>query len=193
MFDIVCTAMKERIHLVEYLQFHIPNLKIVWDKNHDAMDTFMRAWKEYPTVPSLRIQDDIILTEEFLPKVTSVIDKYPNDVIQFFSMRKADIEIGSRWENGSTWLMNQCHYLPAGMSGKIHEYGKTWKGLSEAPTADDWLMRDYFKEHKIKYYLHCPSLVEHASVYSQINRKRSRFRKSKTFTNPNYVNFPAID
>ena len=189
-FDIVCTAIKDRINFVKYLRHHIPELKVVWDKKRDPMETFMRAWKEYPDKPSLRLQDDIILTKNFLDKANNVINQYPNDVIQFFSMRKADLEVGSRWETGRTWLMNQCHYLPEGMAGRIYKYGLSWHRLSEAPTADDLLMQDFFSENKIKYFLHCPSLVEHAEVYSAINRRRSRFRKSKTFTQPDYELFP---
>jgi len=190
MFDVVCTGIKERLPIVKYLRHHIPSLNVVWDQKQDAMDTFMRAWKEYPDKPSLRLQDDIILTENFMDKVTDIIEQYPDDVLQFFSMRKADLEVGTRWENGSTWLMNQCHYLPAGMAGEIHKFGLNWAGLEDAPTADDLLMRDYFKTNKIKYQIIVPNLVDHAQVYSAINRKRSRFRNSKTFVNPNLEAFP---
>ena len=191
--DYIVTAVKERAPFVEYLNYHLPNLIIVWDKYKDPMETFMRAWGENPNNASLRFQDDIILTENFLDKAHSVIEKYPNDVIQFFSMRKADTEIGSRWESGGNWIGNLCHYLPAGMSEEIYNFGLTWGGLLANPTADDLLMRDYFKSKKIKYFLHCPSLVEHAQVYSVIDRKRSKFRNSKTFNNPDYKKFPIIE
>ena len=49
-------------------------------------------------------------------------------------MRKADIEKGTRWENGSNWLMNQCHYLPDRVAGELAEYALTWEGMSEHPT-----------------------------------------------------------
>lgn len=190
--DYIVTAVKERMPFILYLEKHIPNLQIVWDKKRDPMDTFMRAWGEHPDNASLRFQDDIILTKNFLNKAHNVIEKYPNDVIQFFSMRKADKEVGSRWESGGNWIGNLCHYLPKGMAGEIYEYGLTWKGLVDNPTADDLLMRDYFKENKIKYFLNCPNFVDHAEVYSVIDRKRSKFRKSKTFDNPELEHFPLI-
>jgi hypothetical protein len=190
--DYICTAVAERRPFVMYLEDHIPNLQVVWDKNKDPMETFTRAWKTYPDKPSLRLQDDLILCEGFLSKAHAVIQKHPNSVIQFFSMRTADIQTGTRWENGSNWIGNLCHYLPAGMAGEIYEFSKTWKRKEEHPTADDLLMADYFKENKIKYLLHCPNLVDHAEVYSVINRSRSKYRKSKTFVNPEYKHFPLI-
>jgi len=191
--DYIVTAVKEREPFVNYLKYHIPELQVVWDKHKNPMETFMRAWGEHPNNASLRFQDDVILTKNFLEKVHSVINKYPNDVIQFFSMRKADIEVGSRWENGGNWIGNLCHYLPEGMPNEIYEFGLSWKGIAENPTADDLLMRDYFKANKIKYFLHCPSLVEHAQVYSVVDRKRSKFRNSKTFVEPDYKMFPIIE
>jgi len=190
--EYICTAVPERKPFVMYLEDHIPNLKVVWDRHRDPMETFMRAWGENPTAPSLRFQDDVILCEDFLNKAHAVISKNPDHVIQFFSMRKADVETGTRWENGSNWIGNLCHYLPEGMSGKIFDYGLSWKRLNEHPTADDLLMADYFKENKIKYLLHCPNLVDHAEVYSVIDKKRSKYRKSKTFENPEFENFPRI-
>jgi len=190
--DFIVTAVKEREPFVQYLQNHIPDLKVVWDKHKDPMETFMRAWGEYPDRASVRLQDDIILTKQFYYKVHDVIGQHPNDVIQFFSMRKADIETGSRWENGSNYLCNLCYYLPKGMSGDIFDYGSTWKGIVENPTADDLLMRDFLKENKAKYFLHVPSLVEHAQVVSAINPRRSKFRQSKTFANPELEKAPVV-
>lgn len=188
----VVTAVKERLPFIMYLEKHIPDLQVVWDKHRDPMETFMRAWGEHPDGASLRFQDDIILTKNFLEKVHHVIDNNPNDVIQFFSMRKKDIDVGTRWESGGNWIGNLCHYLPDGMAGEIFDYGLNWSGIEENPTADDLLMRDFFKHKKIKYLLHCPNLVDHAEVYSVIDRKRSKYRSSKTFVEPDFTHFPLI-
>ena len=190
--DYVVTAVKEREPFVKYLKHHIPSLQIVWDRHKNPMETFMRAWGQYPYEPSLRFQDDIILTKNFIQKSHDVISKYPNDVIQFFSMRKKDLEVGTRWENGGNWIGNLCHYLPEGMSGDIFDYKENWKRFNEHPTADDLMMQDYFRERKIKYLLWCPNLVDHSPVYSVVNRKRSKFRNSKTFVNPEYDHYPKI-
>ena len=190
MIDYIVTAVKEREDHVNYLRKHIPNLIVVWDKWKDPMETFMRAWGEYPVRPSIRLQDDVVLTKNFCEKVENVIRQHPNDVIQFFSRRKKDIEVGTRWETPSGYLNNQCHYLPKGMAGRIFDFGLTWEYIEEHPTADDLLMRHFFTEKGIRYLLHVPSLVEHAKVASAIDPRRSWHRQSVTFKDPEIEGLP---
>jgi hypothetical protein len=43
------------------------------------------------------------------------------------------------------------------------------------------MMGDYFKQQKIRYWQHVPSLVQHAEGISLINPRRSGKRTSPTF------------
>ena len=196
MVDFVVTAVESRRPFIEYLRHHIPNLNVVWDQNQDPMETFMRAWGSHPENPTIFLQDDIILTKDFLIKVHEVISKHPEDVIQFFSMRKADIEIGTRWESGSSYIANLCYYLPKNVSGEVFDFGTTWKGRlfngEYVATSGDYLVNDYLKKSKRKYLLHIPSLVEHAQVPSAIDSRRSKFRQSKTFVDPELYGLPEV-
>ena len=131
--------------------------------------------------PCVHLEDDIVLCDNFYEKIINEIKKRPNDVIQFFSMRKDDLTVGSRYITGSKFCMNQCFYLPSGMSRELLEYGKTWKRIKEHPTGYDYLMADYFKEHKIKYWNVVPNLVDHFPMKSRINPRRSTKRQSFTF------------
>ena len=114
-------------------------------------------------------------------KIALEIEKRPDDVIQFFSMRKDDLTIGSRYINGGRFCMNQCFYLPAGMSRDILDYMDSWGRYAEHPTGYDILMADFFKSRKIKYWNVCPNLVDHAQGKSRIDPRRSSKRQSFTF------------
>jgi hypothetical protein len=143
--------------------------------------------------PVIRLQDDIILTKNFLAKAEAVIAEHPDDVIQFFSMRKDDLTFGSRWCPGSTYLMNQCFYLPAGVSRQLIDFywSPTWARYYEThPTADDSMMATMFQSQRRKYFLHVPSLVDHQKTRSVVNPRRSSSRQSLTFIDPEYENFP---
>ena len=159
----------------------IPNLEVCKDRKHDAMDTFRYSLEMTGEDACVNMEDDIVLCKDFMDKIMKEIEKRPNDVIQFFSMRNDDLTIGSRYIPGRTFCMNQCFYLPPGMSKELLAYMDIWDRYEEEPNAYDYLMADYFKEHKIKYWNVCPNLVDHLPVKSRINPRRSTKRQSFTF------------
>lgn len=148
-----------------------------------AWNNYLRGWELAGDNPTVQLDDDIILTSNFIEKLNSVIAEYPNDVIQFFSMRKDDLTIGTRWVPGYRFMMQQCYYLPKGVAKGILElapaYYETCKVGDKAPT--DLLMADYFRKNKMKYLNYCPNLVDHIEEVSTIDTRRSRKRQSKTF------------
>ena len=79
----------------------IPRLELCIDKTHNAFDTFNESLRMAGSDPCVHLEDDIILCDHFVDRITNEIMKRPNDVIQFFSMRKDDLTIGSRYINGS--------------------------------------------------------------------------------------------
>ena len=68
----------------------IPDLIVVEDIGKGAMDTFMRSMQA-TNEARVHLEDDVILTSNFKEKIELEIEKRPNEVIQFFSMRKADL------------------------------------------------------------------------------------------------------
>lgn len=166
---------------LSYYVNHIHGLEICRDRKHDAMDTFLLSLEMAGEAPCVHLEDDIVLCDDFVDKVTKEVSKRQNEVIQFFSMRKDDLTVGSRYIRGSQFCMNQCFYLPAGMGLELLEYSKTWARMEEEPNAYDYMMADYFKEHKIKYWNVVPNLVDHLPMKSRINPRRSTKRQSFTF------------
>ena len=89
--------------------------------------------------------------------------------------------------------MNQCYYLPEGMSAKIYAYHRYWTwtpGGIAGPQGYDTMMARMFAEQKISYYQSVPSLVEHLHMKSEIHHTRSSNRQSTTFIDPEYEGFP---
>jgi hypothetical protein len=182
MLILIRAVQGERDEYIAYLQKHLPEGEFVFDTTRNAMDTFLTAMKRAGTRPCVHMEEDIYITKNFIKKLESAINERPNEVIQFFSMRKADIEVGSRYDYGRSFIANLCVYLPAGYSKAIYNYYPEWPRKEEHPTGSDLMIADWLKERKEKYYIHVPNLVQHRKCKSLVNSRRSWFRQSLTFT-----------
>lgn len=178
----IIRAVKERVGFIEYLQKHLPQAEWCYDRNRNAMDTFLEAMRMAGNDPVVHMEEDIVLTKNFVPKIEAAIAERPNEVIQFFSMRKDDLLKGSRYDRN--YLMNQCFYLPAGYSLAIHDYYQFWDDKEKHPTGTDNMICDYLRAGKEKYWIHVPSLVDHRVAVSMIDSRRSSKRQSLTFKDP---------
>lgn len=152
--------------------------EIVWDEKHDAMDTWRLVLSRAGSDSVIIIEDDVILTESWRERIEEVIADHAGDVIQFFSMRKADVEVGSRYEPGRTFMMNQCYYLPAGAAAELLDFSMGW---DRDANGYDMCMADWMKSKGMKYWLHVPSLVQHLPWTSEIHPRRPKNRQSRTF------------
>jgi hypothetical protein len=179
---IIIRSVKDRTEFISYLQKNLPEAQWCFDKNHNAMDTFLDAMQMAGESPCVHMEEDIILTINFKEKLLAEIAKRPDEIIQFFSMRKDDLIIGSRYDR--SYMMNQCFYLPAGYSQLIYNFYKTWDKKLEHPTGTDIMINDFLKSRKESYWIHVPNLVEHRIAKSMIDSRRSSKRQSKTFKDP---------
>ena len=191
MTRVVVSAIRQRKPFVDYLQSHIPDLEVIWDTTQNAMDTFLTACRSTESDPVIRLEDDICLTRNWREKVEAEVLKRPTEVIHFFSRSKEDLQTGSRYRAGGSFSMNQCVYMPQGLCAELVKFYPLWERKDVHPTGYDLMMGDYFAKNKMRYWLHCPSLVEHASVVSQIDQRRSSKRQSKTFQDPELRNYPV--
>jgi hypothetical protein len=175
----IVRAVLEREHFVAELQRRLPCLEVCLDIKRNAMDTFLRALDMAGDDACVHMEDDTVLTSGFQQKAEAVIAQHPDRVIQFFSMRNADLTVGSRWDRN--FLMGQCFYLPAGASASVRRYHDRWPGKALHPTGLDTMVGDWLRERREDYWLHVPSLVDHRQVRSAIDPRRSTKRQSKTF------------
>jgi hypothetical protein len=178
-------AVPSRVSYINYLHEELPNAEWIIDTDYKgAMFTYLKALKMLHNKAGLLMEDDAILCDNFEQKVNKEIAKKPFNFINFFSMRKADLEIGSRWY--SDYTCNVCTYFPEGHSEKILEWHKkywipaNYEG-NMSTSACDLFLRSYFKANKIKCWLVVPNLVDHRVGKSVIDSRRSSKRISKTF------------
>lgn len=163
------------------LQKAIPNLKVCVDYNHDAMGNFLNSMR-MTEKPSVHIEDDIILCNGFWEKIHDAVSRFPDHVINFFSLRSRDyVERKPFFVAGSKFMMNQCFYLPAGYGFLIADFYNRWARKSEHPTGYDILIADFLKSRKERYVQWFPHLVNHKIGKSMINPKRSSMRIDKNF------------
>ena len=155
---------------------------VVWDQVQDSMETWMRMLRTAGEGPGIFLEDDIELTPNWRTKIEAAIAERPDDVIQFFSIRKKDLELGSRYEAGRNFSMNQCYYLPPGAASDLLAYAPGWLlDHPESPNAYDWVMRGWMQRDRRRYWMHVPSLVQHKKWRSVIDPRRSSGRASVTF------------
>lgn len=177
-----------REHYLPYLKRHLPvgTVYCFDDTGNGVVGNTIKALRIIGEAPAVVMEDDILLTQHFEEKARAAIADKPDNLIQFFSMRKADLTVGSRWEPGRSYLMNQCHYVPPGMAAPMADYmADRVHARARERGGSDSLMRDYLASNKLVYWVHVPSLVDHRVGKSAINPKRaSTNRQSFTFRDP---------
>lgn len=164
-----------------YMRGTIDGLIELRDVKKDPVGNFVSALEAAGNYPCVHLEDDAILTDNFAAKAESIISDRPDMVCQFFSMRKADTEVGSRIEKGSTFIATLCFYVPAGMNRGLRAFFPKWDRWHEHPTGYDLTVADFLKKTKQDYYIHCPNLADHRVGKSAIAARRSSRRVSQTF------------
>lgn len=173
-FDIKIMAHPSRKEMVEHLlkQLQMPDDIVVWDdreKGGDAIYTAEKAWRSPPTSPDIThrivLQDDIIVSENFLKICNDIINTIPNNPISLYN-NMPDL---------SSYKNKKCCYLITHMMGgpgiimPIDYINKCWdwievqKNTPNYCVADDAMIERYFKAHDITMYTTIPSIVQHIS------------------------------
>jgi len=164
------------------LQAEIPDLEIVRDRTRNSLDTFLLTLLTAGDDPVVLMEDDIEPCRGLQAKVEAEIAKRPQCVVNFFSRRKEDLTIGSRWMSGREYLYNQCVYMPPGYCRRIYEFCPLWKERTDHPKGGtDSMVADWLKATKQRWWVHVPSLVQHRVSVSAIDPRRARARQSPTF------------
>lgn len=155
------------------------------DGIHSSMATFLQALKIAGDEPHIHLEDDVILCRNFKELSDAVIAEHEHDLIQFFSMRKDDLTVGSRYVAGRQFAMNQCTYFPKGLAKAIAGYYDEWRAQGDNATKYtapfDTLMAAYMAKERMRYWTSIPCLVQHAHEVSAINPRRSSKRQASCF------------
>jgi hypothetical protein len=176
---IIVRCVPERPRFIAYLRERLTNTLFYFHPQRGDMLSYRGALTQAGKTAVVLMEDDVILTRDFRRKLERVIAEHRREVVQFFSMRQADVDVGSRYDRN--FLMGQCVYLPAGYSQALLTWH--WPGEAEQDgSGSDLLLSDWLKSRNEPYWIHVPSLVDHRQGRSVIDPRRSSKRQSKTFT-----------
>lgn len=175
----VIRAVKERKEFVDEILQQIPEAIVYYDEFKDAKKAYVHVCRDIiKGQPAVVLEDDIILTSDFKNKCESVIEKYPEILINFFSLSKKYTK--PHFKKGREFCMNQCVYMPKGFSLKIAQAYDYWPEKDLHKGGTDFLC-GYAWGYSKPYLVWCPSLVQHRQVKSIIDSRRSSKRQSITF------------
>lgn len=170
-----------RERYIDYLVSRIPNLEVIRDRKHDAMDTFCMALEATGDDEAIHLEDDIVVPEPFhdliVPKIRELQAIFGADrVIQFYRS-------GTRGDTvlmpGSSFLWAQCVYFPPGDARDLLNYHRRgWRREAEHPDGVDLMVADWLKDAKRKYIYLERSFVQHREGKSAIDPRRSTKRQS---------------
>lgn len=148
-----------------------PNATVV-ECHGDPMDTFRRCLVQWA---HWHLEDDVILAPDFKERAAEVIERHGRKIIRGFGTGTH-----SGFMPASSYLWNQCTWMPEGVGPEIAAFLDGWKRIKEHPTGFDLVIRDWLVSRKLCYWLESPSLVQHAAFPSLLGA-RSRNRISPTF------------
>jgi hypothetical protein len=171
-------------YLTKHIQPHVRLETVCDEEGKGARATWGRLITSIGNDAAVTLEDDCILTTDFVNKVHASIKDRRHSVIQMFSRMRDDITKGARWRKGHTFLGTVCVYYPAFFCSGLLEFARQWDGWLEHPNGYDLCIRAYLKVRKLDYWQQVPSLVEHAAVTSAIDSRRSTHRQSTTFVDP---------
>lgn len=178
---------------IGYLRRHLPGLTFIADRGLGATDTWRRMLEAIGQEGGIAVEDDVILTRGFTTKAEAAVRQHPDVLIQFHSRTRDDVTIGSRWRSAVSFYNNQGLYYPPGFATGCLAWCDSPEGQAlwaTDPTGYDRAMAFYMKASQQRYWNHVPSLVEHLQVPSRIDPRRSKFRGSTTFTDPEVTGHP---
>lgn len=177
--------MPARDHITVEIEKQIPWLVRVYDKEKSSIHTQYLTFLEAKGRDAIYLEDDIELCDNFMERAEKAIEELGRDkIINFFSMRGKDIEVGTRLEPARSFLMTQAVYIPWSVSLWCAEMFSSWQYAVLNPNTKDCdvYIREYMIQNKLNYRIYVPNLVNHRQTVSMIDSRRSKFRQSKTFT-----------
>lgn len=140
------------------------NYTLLVDTEHNPVGSFINQLKIINDYNAILLEDDVILCKNFKTKIESIIKKYKNNIINFFTKP-------NDWFTTHITLKdfryNQCTYYPKGLSDKVADeiinfYKKYKYGYD---VLEDLALRKLDIPH-VQYR---PCLVQHKDIKSIIN------------------------
>ena len=139
--------------------------ELLIDTEHKPITSFIAQLKYISAYNAVLLEDDVILCKDFKKRIEGVINKYPNDIINFFTepMRYFTTQYSL------TFCYNQCTFYPMGLANRIAEIMITdFKIHPDAHGYDSVEARALMKL-QIPHLQYRPCLVQHDDKQSLIS------------------------
>ncbi len=97
--------------------FNQIDYELLIDTEHKPITSFIAQLKYISEYNAVLLEDDVILCKDFKKRIEEVINKYPDDIINFFTdpMRYFTTQYSL------TFCYNQCTFYPMGLADQIAE------------------------------------------------------------------------
>lgn len=194
--DICIMAHPSRKENVQNIQqtLNLSDNSIFWDdriNGGDAMYTAKKAWQS--PIPNgcthrLVIQDDVIISNNFLEIIQTVANKYQNQVITFSHIEELDKN--TRYHTSNTFSMGCAIMIPVKYLNKMWWFIDNRIEVFLKPKCPEILKRDtsciraWMRHYDIEGITTVPSLVQHIGDESLVGIKRHRVAPDFTMNPP---------
>jgi hypothetical protein len=130
----------------------------------------------------LVIQDDVVLSQDFLSGAAYLHSLAPAHPMTFFRSSRVDIAFraNTNWILVSRFLMAQALLMPRDVLTDFVPWCDAYDGTEQAARWNhscDGRQRDYFLSRKIKTLAPVPSLVDHGPLKSTLGNPSGRFAR----------------
>ena len=142
-------------------------IRCIPEDTGDPYSTFCEALKVGEEVDAgvVHMESAVRLSDNFYEFVQWTINSHEGCIVQFFSMREADLQEGSRMD--TKFVMTTCFYVPKAMAYSLRKFVEEGKGeFSHYDEAvDKWLILQ-----GIRYYIACPNPVDRVTTSQWVSK-----------------------
>lgn len=160
--------------------------ELLVDKEKKPVESFINQLKYISQHDSVLLEDDLILCKNFKDKIEEVIERYPNDIINFFYKPFGYIVT----HRSELFCWNQCTYYPKGIALKVaNEMERVRENMpkEQYDILEDVALRNLGLTHIV----YRPCLVQHIDNGSLIQDSSCPTRRTIYFED--YLNELGID
>ncbi|MDR2408360.1 MAG: ParB N-terminal domain-containing protein [Bacteroidales bacterium] len=152
----------------------IPQLEVCSGNIENEFDIFIKSVQLAGFDSCVHIQDSLIVCENFCQEAESIISRYSDAIIQFYSVNKDDLRYGSRWiSSGRNWA-GGCYYIPSEINRKLVQYfNENKKVIVESGDIVQWVGK-FLAKSNIKYFNACPNLADLNGTSLTFGKERKR-------------------
>lgn len=187
---VLCSIGNEaRINNVKKLKQQIPELHVVMCGRDTVFQEHIKAFEikeEYDGI--IILEDDVQLCKDFKKRAAALVTEHKDEVVSMFESACSKGDLKSEYRRGRNFAWCQCNYYPKqickllsdpNMLPKFKNYFYTKLNEPWNYPIDKYIPY-VLGEHKIKYYMSVPFLVQHLPLKSNF-KGRPTNRQSRFF------------